>query len=156
MVHGSCLCGGVRFALSGELTPIQFCHATRCRKATGSAAAPEMLAPKEGFVWESGEDLVVEYEAPLLAEPPAYRRAFCRTCGSPLPVALGAAPFMILNPGTLDEDPGTRPFRHAFVGQKAAWHEPTDGLPTFPGQPPVPEGMKAALGEGGSETPNSG
>lgn len=141
MVRGSCLCGGVRFAIEGELTPIQLCHATRCRKATGAASAPEMLAPQAGFRWECGAELVAEYEAPLLSEPPAYRRAFCRTCGSPLPVALGGTPFVSLNPGVLDDDPGTRPFRHAFVAQKAPWHAPTDGLPTFPGRPPPPKGL---------------
>lgn len=140
MVRGSCLCGGVRFEIEGELTPIQFCHATRCRKATGSASAPEMLAARDGFRWLAGAELVSEYEAPVLSEPPAYRRAFCRTCGSPLPVVLGEdSPFMMLNPGILDDDPGTRPFRHAFVAQKAAWHDVPDGLPAFPGQPPRPK-----------------
>lgn len=141
MVRGSCLCGGIKFELEGELTPIQLCHATRCRKASGAAFAPEMLAPLDGFRFVTGEDLVVEYEAPLLDEPPAYRRAFCRVCGSPMPVALGNIPFVILNPGTLDDDPGTRPFRHAFVAQAAAWQEHTDTLPRFDGRPPLPAGM---------------
>jgi hypothetical protein len=139
MIRGSCLCGGVRFTLVGELTPIQICHATRCRKASGSAAAPEMLAPAEGFDVVEGEELVQHYEAPLLSEPPAYRRAFCRTCGSPLPSALEGTPFVILNPGILDDDPGTRPFRHAFVAQQASWHEIADGLPRFDGRPPGPD-----------------
>ena len=74
-------------------------------------------------------------EAPLIDTPPAYRRSFCRRCGSPLPVRLEGTPLMILNAGVLDGDPGTRLFRHAFVAQKACWHEITDGLPQFEGQP---------------------
>jgi len=138
MSKGSCLCGGVRFEVAGELTPMQYCHATRCRKASGAAAAPEMLAPADGLRWLAGEDLVQVYEAPLLEAPPAYRRAFCRRCGSPLPCRIGGTPFVMLNPGTLDEDPGTRPFRHAFVGQKAPWHEIADSLPQFEHRPPRP------------------
>jgi len=142
MIKGSCLCGAVIFEISGELTPIQLCHATRCRKATGSAASPEMLASLDSLRWIQGSDQVRIYEAPLLETPPAYRRAFCNTCGSPLPVEIVGSGFAILNPGVLDDDPGTREFRHAFVDQKATWHAITDGLPTHPGRPPQPEGMK--------------
>ena len=138
MVRGSCLCGGVAFEIEGDLTPIQFCHAVRCRKASGAAAAPEMLAPAGGLRFVRGEELVRHYEAPLLEAPPAYRRAFCGTCGSPLPEGIEGTPFVSLNPGVLDDDPGTRPFRHAFVGQKALWHEIADALPQFEHRPPTP------------------
>ena len=137
-VSGSCLCGGVTFRIDGWGTPIQACHAQRCRKATGAAFAPEMLAGREGFHWLSGEDLVETYEAPLLVAPPPYRRAFCRRCGSPAPMVLEEYPLVILNPGVLDGDPGVQVFRHAFVGQKACWHEILDDLPQFAGQPPPP------------------
>lgn len=140
MIRGSCLCGAVAFSVGDELTPIQLCHATRCRKATGGACAPEMLASADTLRWLRGADRVVIYQAPLLRDPPAYRRAFCGGCGSPLPVELEGTPYVLLNPGVLDDDPGTRPFRHAFVAQKASWHELSDGLPQFPGQPPPPEG----------------
>jgi hypothetical protein len=98
-----------------------------------------LLAPDASLRWLSGAEQVREYEAPLLDSPPAYRRAFCGTCGSPLPAAIGTAPFVSLNAGVLDDDPESRPFRHAFVDQKACWHEITDELPSFPGRPPVPE-----------------
>jgi hypothetical protein len=141
MIRGSCLCQSVAFEVEGDLTPIQLCHARRCRKATGSAAAPELLVSTAGLRWIRGAALVRVYEAPLLEEPPAYRRAFCTTCGSPLPAEIAGTPFSILNPGVLDDDPGTREFRHAFVEQKAAWHEITDSLPSFEGRPPRPEGL---------------
>lgn len=139
MVRGSCLCGGVAFTLEGDLTPIQFCHAERCRKASGAAFAPELCAPADGLRWESGQELVTEYVAPILNEPPAYRRAFCGVCGSPLPVALEGTRFVLLTAGVLDDDPGTRPFRHAFLAQRACWHELTDDLPRFDARPPLPE-----------------
>ena len=128
----------MRFEIEGELTPIQLCHAERCRKASGAAFSAEMLAPREGLRFECGEDEISVYEAPLLEEPPPYRRAFCRVCGSPLPIALEGSPFVFLNPGVLDEDPGTRPFRHAFVAQHAPWFERSDALPSFEGRPPQP------------------
>jgi len=138
MLHGSCLCQGVAFEIEGELTPIQLCHAERCRKASGGAFAPEMLAPASGLHWVRGSEQVRTYEAPLLDEPPAYRRCFCATCGSPLPARIEGTPFVLLNPGVLDDDPGTRPFRHAFVAQQADWYEPVDALPRWDHRPPGP------------------
>lgn len=143
MIEGSCLCGEVVFEIGGELTPIQNCHAIRCRKATGAAYSPELLITVDSFNWLKGQDLIREYTAPILKEPPVYRRAFCNKCGSPLPIQIESTRYMILQAGVLDHDPGTRPFRHAFTSQKACWHEITDSLPTFEGQPPVPKGYKS-------------
>ena len=139
MIRGSCLCGGVAFAIEGPVTPIQLCHAERCRKATGAAYAPEMLAEALHLRWLRGEELVRIYRAPLLREPPVYARAFCGTCGSPLPAAIEGTPYVNLNPGVLDDDPGTRPFRHAFVAQAACWHEIADALPRYDWRPPREE-----------------
>jgi hypothetical protein len=146
MIRGSCLCGGVVFEAAQSLTPILFCHAERCRKATGGAFAPEMLVGCEGFHWVTGEELVSVYQAPLLDVPPAYRRAFCCRCGSPLPVSLEGTPFMVVIAGALDGDPEARPFRHSYVAQKACWHEITDGLPQSAGRPESPPVHLTRLG----------
>ena len=131
MVTGSCLCGQVSFEIHGPLTPIQYCHARRCRKATGAAFAAEVAAKAADLVWTRGQSLVSVFEAPLLTAPPRYRHAFCRVCGSPVPVALDGTDLVVLHAGVLDGEPETRPFRHIFVEQAAAWHTITDDLPRF-------------------------
>jgi hypothetical protein len=136
-LQGGCLCGGVRFEIGGRLTPIQVCHATRCQKATGSAFAPELAGKRKDFRWLRGEELIQIYEAPLLREPPAYRKAFCRICGSPLPVLHEGSDFVVLLAGMLEGDPGVRPFRHVFLGQGASWFEVRDELPRFDERPPA-------------------
>jgi hypothetical protein len=142
MITGSCLCGAVAFEIDGRLTPIQYCHATRCRKATGAAFAAEVAAKASQLRWLRGRDLVTVYEAPLLRQPPPYRTAFCRVCGSPVPVALEGTDLVVLHAGVLDGDVATRPFRHAFVGQAASWHTITDDLPQFAHRAPH-EGRKS-------------
>jgi len=127
----------VRFEITGPLTPMQYCHATRCRKATGSAFASEVAARDADFRWLGGEDLVTVYEAPLLREPPPYRHAFCRTCGSSLPVALPGTGFVVLHAGALDGDVATTPVHHIFVEQNPAWHAITDDLPRFAQRAPA-------------------
>ncbi len=135
-MRGSCLCGGVEFDVGEKVTPIQFCHAARCQKATGGAFAPEMAAPRESLRWIRGEDLISHYEAPLLEEPPPYRRAFCRVCGSPLPVEQTGTDFVVILAGVLDSDPGTRPFRQIFLSQRAAWFAPPSEPRSFENRPP--------------------
>jgi RimJ/RimL family protein N-acetyltransferase len=137
VVGGTCLCGAVQFEIAGRVTPVQYCHATRCRKASGSAFAAELAAKAADLRWIRGEDLVTAYEAPLLREPPPYRHAFCRRCGSPLPVALEGTDFVVLHAGVLDGDPETRALRHIFVGQNPSWHAITDDLPRFEEHAPV-------------------
>jgi hypothetical protein len=105
----------VAFAIEGRLTPIQLCHARRCQKFTGSAFAPELAAKASRLRWIRGEELITVYDAPLLRDPPPLRRAFCRVCGSPLPAPLAGTDYVELLAGVLDDDPGTRPFRHIFV-----------------------------------------
>ena len=139
MAKGSCLCGAVSFEITGELTPIQYCHASRCRKATGSAFAAELLTRASCLRWTRGEELVAVYQAPLLREPPAYRHAFCRVCGSPLPVVIEGTGFVALHAGVLDDPPGVAPLRHIFVSQDPPWHRITDDLPRFDRHAPVDE-----------------
>ena len=141
MVTGSCLCGQVGFEIDGVLTPIQYCHARRCRKATGAAFAAELAAKASQLRWVHGRDLVTIFEAPLLREPPPYRHAFCRVCGSPVPVALEGTDLVVFHAGVLDGEPETRPFRHIFVGQGASWHTITDDLPQYEQHVPRAERM---------------
>ncbi|HXJ35304.1 MAG TPA: hypothetical protein VMS22_14825 [Candidatus Eisenbacteria bacterium] len=74
MITGSCLCGGVVFEIDAALTPMQYRHAARCRKATGAAFAAEVLASASGLRWTRGQDLVTLFEAPLLRHAPRERR----------------------------------------------------------------------------------
>jgi hypothetical protein len=127
----------VRFATDGNVTPLQYCHCSRCKKSSGSAFVAAVAARTNRFRWLAGEQEIVIYEAPILETPPPYRNAFCRRCGSPLPVPGAAGPFTVIPAGLFDGDPGTRAFRHIFVGMKAPWYEISDGLPQFEAHVPL-------------------
>jgi hypothetical protein len=137
MIRGSCLCGGVEFEIDGRLTPIQCCHATRCRKSTGAAFAPEIATRTSSFRWVRGEELITRYEAPLLREPPPFRKAFCSVCGSPVPLVEQDSEFVAFLAGVLDGEPETTPFRHVFLSQKAPWYSVNDELTKFDERPPA-------------------
>ncbi len=101
--------------------------------------APEIAASSARFEWVGDTDAIASYKAPILHEPPAYKRNFCARCGSPLPVLLEDAGYAILHAGILDGDPALRVFRHAFTGQRSPCCEITDTAPQYAGQPPPPD-----------------
>jgi hypothetical protein len=127
-MNGSCLCGAVRYKVTGIPTAFDVDHCSRCRKSSGSAFIAELVfkAAVE-FEWISGRSLVKTYEAPVRRKPPGYRRTFCTVCGGPLPTVDRGV--IRIPAGTLDDDPGLRPQRHIFVDFKAAWFDITDTLP---------------------------
>jgi hypothetical protein len=63
VLHGSCLCGGVKFEISGQLTPPSNCHCSMCRKQQGAAFRSRARVRAADFKWVQGEDLVKFYES---------------------------------------------------------------------------------------------
>src|SRR5260221_2324939 len=84
-MKGSCLCGAVRFNLTGTPTAFDFCHCSRCREASGSAFLAELAFKAAEFEWVSGQSLVKTFEATVRKTPPGYRRTFCKACVEPVP-----------------------------------------------------------------------
>jgi hypothetical protein len=128
MLEGRCLCGGVRFQITGKLGPAGYCHCRQCRRASGSAFASNAPVRTQYFRIVAGDDLVTEYES-----SPEKFRAFCRRCGSPVYSRRESEPELRrVRLGTLDGDPGRRPAGHVWVASKAPWFTITDGLPQYP------------------------
>ena len=127
MLEGGCLCGGVRFRVTGKLGPAGYCHCKQCQRASGSAFASNAPTRTRYFALTSGAELVTEYES-----SPGKYRAFCARCGSPVYSRRDSEPELRrLRLGTLDSDPGRRPLAHVWVSAKAPWHEITDSLPQY-------------------------
>jgi len=132
MLRGSCLCGGVRYEISGPLSYPLNCHCSMCRKAHGAAFRSRARVKADDFRWTQGAELVTYYES-----SPGNHRGFCRVCGSPLLSRFDHDPkFYGLPLGALDDDPGIKPGFHVFVAYKAPWYDITDELPQFAELPP--------------------
>lgn len=110
--RGSCLCGGVRFEVSGEIGMLTLCHCSQCRKAQGSAFVAAAPVCSADFRLVSGEDLLQAYES-----SPGKQRVFCRRCGSP-----------VLSRRAADA--------HIFFGDRADWDDRLDDLPCHDGIEP--------------------
>ncbi len=123
---GSCLCGGIRYAVAGPLPAIGHCHCRVCRKAHGAAFGSFALVEAARLRWTRGEELLSRY-----VDGPDRERLFCRRCGTTL---TGASPAgaLALAVATLDVDPVSRPALHANVASKAPWFEITDDVAQQP------------------------
>jgi hypothetical protein len=132
VLRGSCLCGGVRYEVTGPLAGALNCHCSMCRKAHGAAFRSRAGVRAEHFRWTRGEDLLTWYET-----SPGTHRGFCRVCGAKLLSRFDFEPKWFGLPlGALDDDPGVKPAMHVFVAYKAPWYEISDGLPQHPEWPP--------------------
>ena len=117
------------WVIDGEIGSVACCHCSQCRRASGTAFATNASVRAEHFRLIAGRDLLTEYES-----SPGKFRAFCARCGSPILSRWTAHPdFVRIRLGTLDDDPGSRPLLHVWVGSKAPWFEITDELPRLQG-----------------------
>ena len=128
MLEGSCLCGGVRYEITGELVGrINYCHCSQCRKASGSSFGTTAGVNASDFRIVAGEGLVSSWES-----SPGNHRCFCSRCGSPLFKRVESSPAILrLRLGTLDTDPGVKVERHIYVRSKAPWVEIVDDLSQY-------------------------
>ena len=126
MIRGSCLCGGVRFEITGPHSKIGFCHCSLCRRASGVASNAVLNVRRDRFEWLSGEDNVQVY-----ATPSGWKSLFCKTCGSPAPHILSSGERVLVPAGLLDGDPDLATSGHIFVGSKARWEVIGGDAPQF-------------------------
>lgn len=132
-LHGSCLCGGVRFEITAPFRRANFCHCSRCRKHSGAAALAQGRVPRSGFRLIRGEELLRVYRP-----PGGMAKAFCSACGASL---FGGSwpegPEVSIRLGALDGDPGIAPQYHSYTDAAPPWDPfPDDGLPRYPAGPP--------------------
>lgn len=132
-ITGSCLCGKVTYEITGSLGIFQYCHCSRCRKFTGSAFASNLFVAPADFRWLSGEEWVGRYE---VEDAKHFATCFCKRCGSSLPWLAQTGKAVIVPAGTLDSDPGLRPFQNIFCASRAPWYEPPSTLPEYDEMPP--------------------
>ncbi|WP_455217508.1 GFA family protein [Kaarinaea lacus] len=127
MYEGGCLCGKVRFEITGPISSIIYCHCSQCRKAQGSSFATNGIVKAEDFSIKSGEDSLTAYES-----TPGQKKYFCRHCGSPIMSRTELKPGQVrVRLGTIESDITERPVAHIFASSRASWDQITDDLPQY-------------------------
>jgi hypothetical protein len=115
---GSCLCGAVRYRVTGHMRPVIGCHCTQCRKTSGHHVAA--TSARRESIEVTGE--VRWYRSSDIA-----RRGFCPVCGSNL-FWDGPGASLSIMAGTLDGPTGLRMAGHIWCRDKGDYYEIVDGL----------------------------
>lgn len=132
-LRGSCLCGAVSYEASGEPVRFYHCHCRRCRKATGTGHATNLMLQSARVSWLQGEDMLLGYKVP---DAQRFRTCFCRQCGSPMPRVVQESGIAVILAGSLDTEPGMAPQARIFWDSRSSWSCAAGDLPVFAEYPP--------------------
>ena len=116
--RGGCLCGAVEYLIRGEPKRFYHCHCRRCRKATGTGHASNVLVALGEATWTKGEALIRRYKVP---EAERFATWFCSECGGQLPRIQPERGVAVIPAGSLDGDPGIAPQARIFWDSRAEW-----------------------------------
>lgn len=143
MLNGACLCGRIRYEITGEPRYMYQCFCGKCRAASGASFVTNIIVDTDTFRITAGQDCLKGWES-----SPKKFRYFCSNCGSPIYSHGERTKHVVaVRCGTLKQDPGLRVAYHAFADSKAAWVEIRDALPRF-SEMPDPATVKRLFNRG--------
>jgi len=131
MLHGSCLCGKVKYEadLSGDAaTTTSLCHCRMCRKITGSTTSVNLAISPSKFHLVSGE--LKKTTRSHADEGFDFSILFCPDCGSPIYAEAHNTPGLyFIQAGTLDDTEALEavPKRELNMKHRMEWISPVKG-----------------------------
>ena len=123
--EGGCLCGRVRYRVTGAPVVSTVCHCSLCRKAAGAPFVAWAEFPAEAFAVTKGE--MAWYGSSEAAE-----RGFCRNCGTAITFAYIDGETIDVATATLDDPNAFPPEDHIWTDSKVDWVEVPTDLPAYP------------------------
>ncbi len=127
---GGCLCGKVRYEVSGSSIWKSVCYCESCTRAAGAPAIAYAGFEKSKFRLLHGSIEIYE-------SSPGVLRGFCRRCGTSLTyqknpkVLEGALDDMYIATRTLDNPNAYPPDEHVHYGERVSWFNVEDELPHY-------------------------
>ena len=76
---GRCICGQVKYSVSGPVLQVVACHCTLCRRMSGSAFSSYVVVKEQDFSVDHGKEGLTSYEV-----TDRTTRHFCAKCGTPV------------------------------------------------------------------------
>ncbi len=123
---GSCLCGAVAFAITGEMRDIVACHCGQCQRTHGHFAAYSNCASddltfteKRGLKWYRSSEKA--------------QRGFCGECGASLFWQNISKEEISVAAGSLDDTKDLKLIAHIFCDDIPDYYSLQDDRPKFPG-----------------------
>jgi len=127
---GRCLCGEVRYEVSGASVWKSICYCASCTRAAGAPATAWAGFDRSKFHVLKGDIEVYE-------SSPGVLRGFCRRCGTSLTyqkdpkVLEGALDDVYVLTRTLDDPGAYPPDEHVHYDERVSWFNVDDELPHY-------------------------
>jgi hypothetical protein len=121
---GGCLCGRLRYRVTGKPMTPSHCHCELCRKSSGAPFVSWASFPTQDFSFVGRP---VRFDS----SPIAFRQ-FCGDCGTQLTFQFHASPESIdVTLASMDDPVAIQPADHIWTKRQIEWIKLSDGLPRF-------------------------
>lgn len=126
VIEGGCLCGAVRYRVTGKPRSSSVCFCRSCRLASGAPSVAWLIVDRSQFTLLSGRLTTFRSSLPVT-------RSFCGLCGTPLAYEHTDDPTAIeLTTATLDDPIQLPPSYEIWHSQRLSWAASDPSLPHFP------------------------
>ncbi len=127
---GGCVCGSVRYQVTGQPVVATVCHCKFCQKRLASAFAVMASFKEEAIEFLQGELREIEYRSDESGR--WLRMSFCPACGTTVAHTAELRPGMkSIAAGTFDNPSWFSIDRHIWVRSKLPWVILPEGVATY-------------------------
>ena len=134
---GGCLCGAVRYSVSGEPVRIAQCHCDDCRRVTGSSFATNVFVREEDLTVLQGTTRSFRHTAD---SGNTMTKEFCPECGSQLfGSSSGRAGVQAIKVGSIDDASFVKPQVEVFMSRALPFTRHSETTAKFERMPPPPK-----------------
>jgi len=125
ITEGGCICGAIRYRVTGAPTNSMVCHCQSCRRVAAAPVIAWVTFPTTAFELVRGRPSAFHSSEPV-------RRTFCPACGTPLTYEHQHASGTIdVTTCSLDDPNRFPPTHHSWLSHDLTWVRFGDGLQTF-------------------------
>lgn len=123
---GQCLCGAIRYQLSGEPKSVALCHCADCRRSAGAPMVAWAMFPEAALTLTQGTPKTINSSGTAM-------RSFCADCGSGLFYRneKNLPGIVDVQSGTLDDPNALPPAVQVQTAERLGWMKQFQDLPEF-------------------------
>lgn len=125
-LNGQCLCGAIRYQLSGEPRHVAVCHCRDCRRSAGAPMVSWAMFPESALTLLQGQPKTINSSGTAM-------RSFCPDCGTGLFYrnAVILPGIVDVQSATLDDPDALPPGVQIQVAERLHWMQQAHELPAF-------------------------
>jgi hypothetical protein len=138
-MSGGCLCGAVRYEVSGEPVTMRVCWCKDCQRLAAGNGAANILFHRDA-IKVTGTPATFSKQA---ESGNVIDRKFCANCGTQMFGETAARPnFVVVRAGTLDDPSIFKPVAYIWTISAPSWVCMDEAIPKFEKQAPPPPPSK--------------